>query len=168
MRFPLSWFTLVVAAACVACSDDAADANADASAPANSDAATGGAGSAAGGMAGASATGGASGAGGAAGAGGFDPALAAQCGIDAGVDPCRLCLAVQCCDAAQTCFSDATCQDAFDTYQDCINTPGQADPVGCFSTFIRSGQRDSGGESHNAINNCLIMSCTVCGGLGLL
>jgi hypothetical protein len=168
MRFPHLWFTIAVAAASIACSDDAAETTADAGAPANSDASSGGSGSAAGGMSGAGATGGASGTGGAAGAGGFDPALAAQCGIDAGVDQCRLCLAVQCCDATQTCFGDTGCQGAFDTYQACIDIPGQTDPVGCFSTFVRAGQRDGGGETHGPINNCLIMDCQVCGGLGLL
>lgn len=112
---------------------------------------------------GATSTGGAAGASGATGTGGYDPALAAQCSIDSTGDQCKICLAVNCCNAVEACFSDSGCMAAFSTYQTCLKKPGQADLAGCLSGFTRYAKSDGG--IHQDVAGCIITTCNVCGGV---
>jgi hypothetical protein len=107
------------------------------------------------GTGGRSATGGAADGSGGKGSGGADPVA---CGIDAGVEPCLTCLATTCCEAAQKCFADPTCADAYGPYRTCVAE--QADDVSaCFSAFTRAVVTD-----HEPLLRCIALGgCEVCG-----
>src|SRR6187551_2169610 len=100
----------------VGCSSDDEKPPAD---PQNTGGSTGGKGTG-----GRSASGGAADGSGGKGSCGADPVA---CGIDAGVEPCLTCLATTCCEAAQKCFADPTCADAYGPYRTCVSE--QADDV---------------------------------------
>jgi hypothetical protein len=100
------------------------------------------------------------------GTGGFDPSAARECGIDAGVNACRGCLAVKCCAAAQACFADPKCAAAFEPYQACVkSTPD--DISRCYSDFTRTVLGDA--HAHQALLTCIaIGGCNACGAPGAL
>jgi len=100
------------------------------------------------------------------GTGGFDTSLAPACGIDAGVNACRTCLAVKCCAAAQACFADAKCAAAFEPYQACVkSTPD--DISRCYSDFTRTVLGDA--HSHEPLLTCIALGgCSACGAPGVL
>ena len=110
------------------------------------------------GTGGRSASGGAADGSGGKGSGGADPVDVRACGIDAGVEPCLTCLATTCCEAAQKCFADPTCADAYGPYRTCVAE--QSDDVSaCFSAFTRAVVTD-----HEALLRCIALGgCEVCG-----
>jgi hypothetical protein len=91
----------------------------------------------------------------------FDAAAVLACGIDAGADECRSCLAAKCCDAAQACFGDPTCGEAFGPYQACV-VEHPDDTSSCFSTFARAIVGES--RLHEPLVLCIATGgCGLCG-----
>jgi len=96
----------------------------------------------------------------------FDAALVMACGIDAGVSPCRSCLAATCCDAVHACFADPTCAPAFDLYQACVVEQPE-DVSACYSAFTIEILGAS--RVHEALLTCIaIGGCDLCGGPAVL
>lgn len=112
-------------------------------------------------------SGGATATGGMTGSGGYDPALAAQCGIDYTGDDCKGCLAASCCNAVDACFADTACVAEFSKYRECLKKPGQVDFAGCLGAFTVYTKSDAG-TKHQAVAACIITSCKLCGGVAEL
>jgi hypothetical protein len=113
------------------------------------------------------ASGGSSSTGGATGSGGYDPALAAQCGIDYQGDDCKGCLAASCCSMVEPCFADTACTAEYTKYQACIKKPGQIDFAACLGAFTIYTKGDAG-TKHQGMVGCIIATCQLCGGVSAL
>jgi hypothetical protein len=159
MRFLCSSFVALALTALVACSESSPGQRASGTSDSGGPGGSGSGGRSTG-------SGGGRSSGGTTGTGGFDPAVAKACGVDAGVDACRGCLAVKCCAAAQACFADKKCTASFDPYRTCVKTTPD-DVSRCYSDFARAVLGDA--HSHEALLNCIaIGGCEVCGGPSVL